>query len=95
MATSKKKAIPKTARVVTTKQGGGVAMEEKPVPVWMSTGMIGAAIAGASWYARSQGVGEAINEDTITAGLLQTTEAVGIVMAAIGRYKAKNKLKLF
>lgn len=89
------KRVRKKVKIVKRKKGGGAEFSEEAVPFWMSSGIFGAVIAGASVYAQSQGVGEAINEETITTGMLQTIEAVGIVLAAVGRFKAKNKLKLW
>lgn len=90
----KKRVQRKKAKIVKRKKGGGAEFSEEAVPVWMSSGMVGVAITAASMYAQSQGVGEAINEDTITTGMLQVIEVIGLVMAGIGRFKAKNKLTL-
>lgn len=99
--TPKKEVIPKVTKprkkvkIITRKADGGAEFKDEAVPVWMSSGMVGAAIAGGAWWAQAQGIGVAVNEETITTGMLQAIEFGGILLAAVGRFKATNKLKLY
>ena len=64
-------------------------------PMHKSSAMIGGAIALMSWYAQKSGWGMWMNDETIRAGVLQSSELAGIVMAMVGRYKATSTLKLW
>lgn len=64
-------------------------------PAWMSSGFVGAGIAALAWYAQKNGLGGMIDEETIKSGILEAVELGGIVMAALGRLKARTRIKLW